>query len=134
MRSAADAMRTHDALETEDYRRVDALTRDAEGLPAPWSASVTEQARPPSSGGGDVSAVIAGLEPLFLQAMRPFLSRCADAVMARTIFGGWSQGDLSALPAGTGLLADHALSGAPAALLPLRLALALPSARVPVLR
>ena len=24
--------------------------------------------------------------------MRPFLSRCADAVMARTVFGGWSQG------------------------------------------
>ena len=47
MRSAADAMRTHDALETEDYRRVDALTRDAEGLPAvvrDWY----ETARPPS--------------------------------------------------------------------------------------
>ena len=91
MRSAADAMRTHDALEPEDYRRVDALTRDAERLPAvvrEWY----ETARPPSSGGGEVSPVIAGLEPLFLQAMRPFLSRCADAVMARTIFGGWSQG------------------------------------------
>ena len=25
--------------------------------------------------------------------MRPFLSRCADAVMARTIFGGWSHGN-----------------------------------------
>jgi hypothetical protein len=91
MRSAADAMRTHDAIEPDDYRRVDVLTRDADRLPAivrEWY----EAARPASAGGGEVSDTIAGLEPLFLQAMRPFLSRCADAVMARTVFEGWTQG------------------------------------------
>jgi FdhE protein len=91
MRSTAEAMRTHDAIEIDDYRRVDALARDGEKLPIAireWY----EAARPSSSGGRDVSAAIAGLEPLLLQAMRPFLSRCADAVMARTVFSGWPHG------------------------------------------
>jgi hypothetical protein len=91
MRSTAEAMRTHDAIEPEDFRRVDALARDAEHLPAAvreWY----EAARPSSAGGSDVSPTIAGLEPLLLQAMRPFLSRCSDAVMARTVFTGWPHG------------------------------------------
>ena len=33
------------------------------------------------------SAEIAGLESLLLQAMRPFLSRCADAIMAHVVEG-----------------------------------------------
>ena len=61
-------------------------------LPTVVRETGTEAARPPAAGGREVSEAIAGLEPLFLQAMRPFLSRCADAVMARTVFGGWSQG------------------------------------------
>ena len=91
IRSTADAMRTHEAIEQEDFRRIEALTRDAEHLPAAvrnWY----EAARPASAGGGEVSPSIAGLEPLLLQAMRPFLSRCADAVMARTVFHGWTEG------------------------------------------
>lgn len=91
MRSTADAMRTHDAIEPEDQRRVDALARAADQLPVAireWY----EASRPASSGGRDVSGAIAGLEPLLLQAMRPFLSRCADAVMARTVFNGWPHG------------------------------------------
>ena len=34
VRSTADAMRTHEAIETDDYRRVEALSRDAEQLRA----------------------------------------------------------------------------------------------------
>jgi formate dehydrogenase maturation protein FdhE len=91
IRSTAEAMRSHDAIETEDFRRIDVLARDAERLPAAirnWY----EAARPASSGGGEIAAAIAGLEPLLLQAMRPFLLRCADAVMARTVFQGWPEG------------------------------------------
>ena len=91
IRSTAEAMRTHDAIESEDFRRVDALARDADQLPAAirnWY----EAARPAASGGGEVAPAVAGLEPLLLQAMRPFLSRCADAVMARTLFQGWTEG------------------------------------------
>jgi FdhE protein len=92
VRSTADAMRTHDAIETEDYRRVDALSRDAERL-KPAMRDWYEAARPVVSGGREVPEEIAGLEPLLLQAMRPFLSRCADAVMARTTFTGWPHGN-----------------------------------------
>jgi formate dehydrogenase maturation protein FdhE len=91
VRATADAMRKHDALEDQDFRRVDTLSRDADRL-APAARNWYEAARPPAAGGGEVDASIAGLEPLLLQAMRPFLSRCADAVMARTLFQGWSRG------------------------------------------
>jgi formate dehydrogenase maturation protein FdhE len=92
VRSTADAMRTHDAIEVDDYRRVEALSRDAERL-QPAMREWFEAARPLVAGGREVSPEIAGLEPLLLQAMRPFLSRCADAVMARTTFQGWVHGN-----------------------------------------
>ena len=92
VRSTADAMRTHEAIEPEDFRRVEILSRDADAL-APALRNWCDAARPVPAGGHEVSADIAGLEPLLLQAMRPFLSRCADAVMARTIFDGWKHGN-----------------------------------------
>jgi hypothetical protein len=92
VRSTADAMRTHDAIEAEDYRRVDLLTRDAARLP-PAMREWFEAARAIPAGGREASPEIAGLEPLLLQAMRPFLSRCADAIMARSLFQGWPHGN-----------------------------------------
>ena len=92
VRSTADAMRTHDAIEPDDYRRVEGLARDAERL-APAIRNWYDAARPAPAGGHEVSPELAGLEPTFLQAMRPFLSRCADAVMARTLFQGWPHGN-----------------------------------------
>ena len=92
VRSTADALRTHDAIEAEDYRRVEALTRDAAKLP-PAIREWFEAARAIPAGGRDVGPEIAGLEPLLLQAMRPFLSRCADAIMARSLFQGWPHGN-----------------------------------------
>jgi FdhE protein len=91
VRSTAEAMRTYDAIETEDYRRADRLERDPERL-KPAVRNWYEAARPVEAGGGDVLPEISGIESLILQAMRPFLSRCADAVMARTLFQGWPHG------------------------------------------
>jgi formate dehydrogenase maturation protein FdhE len=91
IRATADTMRKHESIEPADYRRIETLSRDAEKLPAAMR-NWYERARPESAGGGDVDAAIAGLEPLLVLAMRPFLSRCADAVMARTLFHGWSHG------------------------------------------
>jgi hypothetical protein len=92
VRSTADAMRTHDAIEADDYRRVEMLSRDAAGL-APAIRHWYEAARPPVAGGGPVSGEVAGLESLIAQAIRPFLSRCAEAVMARSTFAGWAHGN-----------------------------------------
>ena len=91
VRSTADAMRTHEAIESEDYRRIEALSKDAEFL-RPAVRNWYEASRPVPSGGQAAGPEIAGLEPLLLQAMRPFLSRCADAIMARTVFQGWPHG------------------------------------------
>ena len=92
VRSTADAMRTHEAIEADDYRRVEVLSRDAERL-APAIRNWYEAARPAPAGGSQVSPEVEGLEPLLVQAMRPFLSRCADAIMARTNFGSWAHGN-----------------------------------------
>lgn len=87
VRATAEAMRKHDALDDVDMRRVDALCRDASRLPI-VVRSWYDAARP---GGAPIEAEAAGLEPVLQQAMRPVLTRCADAVMARTDMAGWER-------------------------------------------
>src|SRR4029078_713089 len=50
VRSTADAMRTHEAIEPEDYRRVETLSRDAGAL-APALRNWYEAARAMPGGG-----------------------------------------------------------------------------------
>ena len=88
LRSTAAAMRTHDALDSDDFRRIDALCRDADRLPVvvkSWYES-------PGSSGSSIHADGAGLEPVLLQAMRPFLTKSAEAIMAKTDLAGWTRG------------------------------------------
>ena len=85
LRATASAMRTQDAIEVADVRRIDALARDASRLPGVMK-SWYDSARP---GGGDIDQEAAGLETVFQQAMRPVLTRCADAIMARTDLSAW---------------------------------------------
>jgi formate dehydrogenase maturation protein FdhE len=85
LRATASAMRNQEALEEADVRRIDALCRDASRLPAvlrSWYDSV----RP---GGSRLDTEAEGLEAVFQQAMRPVLTRCADAIMAKTDLSGW---------------------------------------------
>ena len=87
LRATASAMRTHDAIDDQDCRRIEALSRDSQRLPAvmrTWYESVR-----PGAPGLDAEA---GLETVFQQSMRPFLTRAADAIMARSDFSGWSRG------------------------------------------
>lgn len=88
LRATAAAMRSHEALDEQDFRRVEALCRETDRLP------VVLRSWYESAGGGAVPIVEdgAGLEPVFLQAMRPFLTRSADAIMARTDLAGWVEG------------------------------------------
>jgi hypothetical protein len=85
LRATASAMRMHDALEEADFRRVDALGRDASRLPVVLR-SWYDAARP---GGAAIDPDGAGLEAVLQQAMRPILTRCADAILARTDLAGW---------------------------------------------
>lgn len=88
LRATAAAMRSHEALEEADFQRVDLLARDAARLPAvvrSWYDSTR-----PDAGSLDPDAV--GLETVLLQAMRPFLTRSADAIMARSDLSSWNRG------------------------------------------
>jgi formate dehydrogenase maturation protein FdhE len=87
LRATASAMRQHEALDDSDFRRAEMLSRDPEKLQTvvrAWYDSV----RPDAPGLGDG----AGLEMVVQQSMRPFLTKAAEAVMARSDFGTWSHG------------------------------------------
>jgi formate dehydrogenase maturation protein FdhE len=86
LRATASVMKSHDAIEEADVRRIDALCRDASRLPAvlrSWYESV----RP---GGARLDPEASGLETILQQGMRPVLMRCADAIRAKTDLAGWT--------------------------------------------
>jgi formate dehydrogenase maturation protein FdhE len=88
LRGTASAMRTHEALDEADLRRAETLARDGVTLPQilrSWYTSVLPNAAGMDAGG-------AGLETVFLQTMRPFLTRAADAIMARSDLAAWNRG------------------------------------------
>lgn len=90
--AVARAMRSHDALDEADFRRVEALCRDAARLPAlvrGWYEGSRADARPDATA---PPADVAGLESVLTQAMRPVLTRAADAIMARSDFAAWKHG------------------------------------------
>jgi len=87
VRAAAAAMRTHEALDAADLRKIDVITRDAERLPSiirAWFEG-TGQSR-------ELPAEVEGLETVLLQAMRPILTRAADAILARVDLTDWTRG------------------------------------------
>jgi len=87
VRAAAAAMRTHEALEPADLRKIDVITRDADQLPAvvrAWFDGTGQS--------GAVPTEIEGLETVLLQAMRPILTRAADAILARVDLSDWVHG------------------------------------------
>lgn len=88
LRATASAMRTHDAIEEEDRRRAEELSRDSSRLPAvvrAWYESVQ-----PGAAGLDEAA---RLDTVFQQSMRPFLTRAAVAIMARSDLSVWLRGN-----------------------------------------
>jgi hypothetical protein len=87
-RAVGAAMRTHEALDPADLAKVELVTRDAERLPVVvrlWYEST-------DPGAPALPADVEGLGPVFLQAMRPLLTRAADAILARLDLSGWDRG------------------------------------------
>jgi formate dehydrogenase maturation protein FdhE len=85
LRATASAMRNQEAIEDAEVRRVDVLCRDASRLPAvlrSWYESVRPGVR-------TVDPEVLGLESIIQQAMRPILTRCADAILAKTDLARW---------------------------------------------
>jgi formate dehydrogenase maturation protein FdhE len=88
VRSIAAAMRHHEALDDPDCRLAELLSRDADRLLA-VARGWYEAVRP---GAAPITAEIACLDNVLMQAMRPFLTRAAEAIMARIDFAGWQKG------------------------------------------
>jgi len=88
LRATAAAMRTHEALDPADLRKADLITRDAERLPPFVCAWFNGTAQ----GADSLPPEVAGLESVLLQAMRPVLTRAADAVLARVETRTWGRG------------------------------------------
>jgi formate dehydrogenase maturation protein FdhE len=88
LRAVASAMRGHEALDEMDYRRIEALCRDSSHLPE----VIRSWFEAPRQGAMPVHAAAVGLEQVLQQAMRPFLTRAAEAVMAKTTLTGWVHG------------------------------------------
>jgi FdhE protein len=88
LRATAAAMRNHDALDEADCRRAEELSRDTDrlkGTVRTWYESVRPGAPPLDADGS-------ALDNVLLQAMRPFLTRAGDAVMARSDLAAWKRG------------------------------------------
>jgi formate dehydrogenase maturation protein FdhE len=79
VRETAAAMRRYEALEDDDFRRADAMARD----PAPLDPVLEKW----FNGTSDLSP---GLESVLAQALRPFLVRCAEAVLASADLSEWT--------------------------------------------
>lgn len=103
VRQTAEILRRYDALDEAEFRHVQALGRDMALLSvlADWyranaerhvTQSVTAGSRslaPPASGTGAPPADSATFDRVFTVAMRPFLSRCAEAVQQRSELAIW---------------------------------------------
>jgi hypothetical protein len=88
LRAAAAAMRTHAAIDDSDFRRADVLSNDSAMLPA----AARSWYEAPREGAPPVKPEVEGLEPVFQQAMRPFLMRAAEALMAKMDLSAWGRG------------------------------------------
>jgi formate dehydrogenase maturation protein FdhE len=78
IRETAAAMRRYDALDDEDFRVADAMARDS----APLDPTLEKWFK----GGGDFSA---GVDSVLTQASRPFLTRCAEAMLVSADLSEW---------------------------------------------
>ena len=82
-------MRKHEALEDADYRRAEELVAPRRAAAGHRPHAGTKRCSP---GAAPMSPSAAGLETVLQQAMRPFLTRAGEAIMARTDLAGWNRG------------------------------------------
>lgn len=91
MRQTADILLRYDALDGPAHSQILALLRDGhalEPLVAGWYAATSR--RPDPETPAPVDPV--GLDQVLLLALRPFLARCAEALLPRPEFASWRFG------------------------------------------
>jgi hypothetical protein len=91
-RQTADVLRRFDALDTEDHRAIEALSRDGhalEPLVVDWFNATAAPERVKAGPPLKASASQEALDQVLALAMRPFLERCADVIQQRADFSSW---------------------------------------------
>jgi formate dehydrogenase maturation protein FdhE len=90
VRQTADILRRFDTLEAPDYESIQALARDGqlEAVATQWYESAMTPAR---RRGDPKTPEKELLDQVLLLSMRPFLARCAEALLPRMELGEWQQ-------------------------------------------
>ncbi len=96
LRKTAELLHRHGALEEAEFHRIETLTRDAGAL-APivrrwYDAAATRGGPAAATDGGEPAAVSDMMDQVILLAMRPFLTRCMQAVLAMIDLTAWTRG------------------------------------------
>ena len=136
LRQTADILRRFEALERADYEQIVALGRDAHLL----EPTVTRWYEATSGVDGADRARARprtrrpGLDQVLVLALRPFLARCAEVLMQQRRSAGLDPRPLPVLRMGTRLRGDHAERRPAPDLRPLRRAVDVRAAHLPVLR
>lgn len=94
LRQTADILHRHDALDRAEHEQILAIARDGDALPplvSRWYAATSgvdegDAAQPPAEGAPP------NLDQVLVLAIRPFLARCAEALMQRADFSAWQHG------------------------------------------
>ena len=90
IRQTADILRRFETLEQPDYDRIQALARDGqiEAVVASWYETAMAPARRKTDSRSHENEL---LDQVLLLAMRPFLARCAEALLPRLELADWRQ-------------------------------------------
>jgi len=90
IRQTADILRRFETLEPADYDRIQALARDGqvEAVVATWFETAMAPARRKTDTRTHEKEL---LDQVLLLAMRPFLARCAEALLPRLELSDWRQ-------------------------------------------
>jgi hypothetical protein len=106
LRQTADILRRFDTLDSQEHARIQSLAREGqiEALVAAWyEAPARDMERRGQSGVPNAAAALAApsgahdpeergmLDQVLLLAMRPFLARCAEAILPRMQLSHWSR-------------------------------------------
>jgi hypothetical protein len=90
IRQTADILRRFETLDTAEYDHIQALARDGqiEAVVAAWYDAATTPARGKTEVRTHEREL---LDQVLLLAMRPFLARCAEALLPKLELGDWGQ-------------------------------------------
>ncbi len=90
LRQTADILRRFDTLDEDEYARIQALAHDAHGIePLVVRWYNARAAADPAAGEAQPNEGM--LDQVLLLAMRPFLTRCAEALLPRMDLSGWHE-------------------------------------------